>query len=46
MPLKVWLKGEEKPGLAMTRAIGDQMAATVGVSCDPGKFISSDLRIY
>ena len=45
MPLKVWLKGEEKPGLAMTRAIGDLMASTVGVSCDPGKFTSAHLKI-
>ena len=28
----------------MTRAIGDQMAASVGVSCDPGKFILTGLR--
>lgn len=38
IPQRVWVKGKDQPGLAMSRAIGDQMAASVGVICDPGKF--------
>ena len=34
-PLRVWLKTEDIPGLAMTRSFGDQVAASVGVSCEP-----------
>ncbi|CAI2381972.1 unnamed protein product [Moneuplotes crassus] len=34
-PLRVWLKDENKPGLAMTRSIGDYIAKSVGVICDP-----------
>jgi serine/threonine protein phosphatase PrpC len=47
--LRVWLKGEEKPGLTMTRAIGDQMAASVGVTCEPDikvSFLERDNHIY
>jgi serine/threonine protein phosphatase PrpC len=36
-PLRVWLKGENIPGLAMTRAVGDLVATTVGVSWEPGR---------
>lgn len=33
-PLRVWLKHEDAPGLAMTRALGDSLAARIGViSC-------------
>lgn len=35
-PLRVWLKDENIPGLAMTRSIGDLVASTVGVSWEPG----------
>ena len=36
--MRVWVKGKDLPGLAMSRAIGDDMAMTVGVTCEPGKF--------
>jgi hypothetical protein len=35
-PLRVWLKSEDIPGLAMTRSFGDQVAASVGVVAEPG----------
>jgi len=34
-PLRVWLKNEDVPGLAMTRAFGDDVASRVGVTCEP-----------
>jgi serine/threonine protein phosphatase PrpC len=34
-PLRVWLKHEDIPGLAMTRSFGDAMAAKVGVTAIP-----------
>ena len=34
-PLRIWLSKENIPGLAMTRSFGDQLAATVGVVCEP-----------
>jgi serine/threonine protein phosphatase PrpC len=34
-PMRVWVKNEEYPGLAMTRSFGDRMAATVGVISEP-----------
>lgn len=34
-PLRVWLKFEDKPGLAMTRSIGDHVAREVGVIATP-----------
>ena len=37
-PLRVWLKKEDVPGLAMTRSLGDQVAAKVGVSAKPEIF--------
>jgi len=33
--LRVWLKSENVPGLAMTRSMGDAVAASVGVSWKP-----------
>jgi len=33
----VWLIDEDIPGLAMSRSFGDQVAASVGVICEPGK---------
>ena len=35
--MKIRIKGKDQPGLSMTRAIGDKIAASVGVSFDPGK---------
>ena len=32
---RVWMKNEKFPGLAMSRSIGDSVAAMVGVSCEP-----------
>ena len=34
-PNRVWLKDKPFPGLAMTRSIGDQIACSVGVVCEP-----------
>lgn len=33
--MRVWLKNEDIPGLAMTRSFGDAMAARVGVNAVP-----------
>ena len=38
-PLRVWLKNEDIPGLAMTRSFGDEVAARVGVVAEPGTYI-------
>jgi hypothetical protein len=35
-PYRVWVKGENYPGLAMSRSIGDLIATTVGVTSEPG----------
>lgn len=37
-PYRVWLKNESYPGLAMSRSIGDLIASSVGVICNPGIF--------
>ncbi|CAD8057885.1 unnamed protein product [Paramecium sonneborni] len=34
-PFRVWLKGEDIPGLAMSRSFGDKVAASCGVICEP-----------
>merc|ERR1712100_883114 len=34
-PLRVWLKHEDVPGLAMTRSFGDGVAHSVGVNSEP-----------
>lgn len=34
-PLRVWLRHEDKPGLAMTRSIGDHVAKNIGVIATP-----------
>jgi serine/threonine protein phosphatase PrpC len=34
-PARVWLKNEDIPGLAMSRSIGDLVAASVGVIYEP-----------
>ncbi len=35
-PFRVWLQNENCPGLAMSRSIGDTVAASVGVISLPG----------
>jgi len=35
VPHRVFVKGRQFPGLAMSRACGDLIANSVGVSCDP-----------
>lgn len=35
-PHRVWLSNDDLPGLAMSRSIGDTVAASVGVTCEPG----------
>ncbi len=37
-PYRVWLKTQNYPGLAMSRSIGDLVAGSIGVTCEPGKF--------
>ena len=34
-PMRVWLKHENYPGLAMTRSIGDMVASKIGVTSEP-----------
>jgi serine/threonine protein phosphatase PrpC len=34
-PHRVWLAAKDLPGLAMSRSIGDSIAASVGVTCEP-----------
>jgi serine/threonine protein phosphatase PrpC len=34
-PARVWLKYQDMPGLAMTRSLGDTVAASVGVISEP-----------
>jgi serine/threonine protein phosphatase PrpC len=34
-PQRVWLLNDDIPGLAMSRSFGDQVAASVGVTCEP-----------
>lgn len=34
-PYRVWVKGEEFPGLAVSRSLGDSIAENVGVVSDP-----------
>ena len=37
-PLRVWLKYDDVPGLAMTRSMGDSVAAKAGVIAEPEIF--------
>ena len=37
-PLRVWEKGSEGPGLAMTRSLGDKVGTKIGVICTPEVF--------
>jgi serine/threonine protein phosphatase PrpC len=34
-PYRVWLKNKTYPGLAMSRSVGDFLASSVGVTCEP-----------
>ena len=34
-PMRVWVKGEDYPGLAVSRSLGDAVAKTVGVISEP-----------
>ena len=36
---RVWLKSGDKPGLAMSRSIGDHIGRPIGVICDPDIYI-------
>ena len=33
------MKNQHYPGLAMSRSVGDLVASSIGVTCDPGKKI-------
>jgi hypothetical protein len=39
-PMRVWLKNEDSPGLAMSRSLGDGLAESLGVIATP------DTKIY
>ena len=41
-PFRVWVKGEEYPGLAVSRSLGDSVAESVGVISEP-EIIVKDL---
>ena len=41
-PKRVWLMDDCIPGLAMSRSIGDLVAASVGVTWKPGKQLSKN----
>ena len=43
-PLRVWEKGSEGPGLAMTRSLGDKVGTKIGVICTPevSKYLIKD----
>lgn len=43
-PKRVWLKNKQVPGLAMTRSIGDLVAASVGVTSEPEIQIFKNMR--
>ena len=34
-PPRVWIKGQQAPGLCMSRSLGDELASSVGIVCDP-----------
>ena len=42
-PYRIWIKGEQYPGIAMSRSIGDMDAKTVGVIPNP-QFIEYTLN--
>lgn len=43
-PYRVWVKGEQYPGIAISRTIGDEIAESVGVIYNP-EVISYDLTV-
>lgn len=44
-PLRVWLKGQTIPGLAMTRSVGDRIAERIGVTWKP-TFLSKRIKLF
>jgi len=34
------MKSQNYPGLAMSRSVGDLVASSIGVTCDPGNFFT------
>ena len=44
-PYRVWMRGKDYPGLAMSRSIGDFCGKDVGIICDP-MFMDCTLSIY
>lgn len=38
-PYRVWLRQEDYPGLAMSRSYGDNIAKSIGVISEPGKYL-------
>lgn len=42
-PARVWLRDQDIPGLAMSRSLGDMVAASAGVICIP-EILEMDLR--
>lgn len=45
-PARVWFKTEDAPGLAMSRSLGDSMAARLGVIALPGKGYLELMSVY
>lgn len=45
-PARVWFKAEDAPGLAMSRSLGDSMAARLGVIALPGKHYIELMSVY
>ena len=39
-PFRIWVKGCDYPGIAMSRSLGDKIAHDIGVSCEP------DIKIF
>ena len=39
-PKRVWMRHENIPGLAMSRSLGDTVAASCGVIAEPGIYLS------
>jgi len=45
-PARVWLQDIQVPGLAMSRSLGDYVAQSVGVTPEPGKYLSYQFSNY
>ena len=44
---RVWEKGEDYPGIAMSRSIGDWVGKKIGVTCEPDislKYVDQSFR--